>query len=143
MTETHKPGKATHGALVEGAERFDRLACAVKDNQLGRTKTGQKPSVTETFTLSPEDSWAKKYMTQCIGPVCFELTGDPPVFAKFTAPPATSAQTQGFRAAGPQETPNVPPSDRPAAGRVFAVPIGTAIGKPPRARSWLGRLIGR
>ncbi len=143
MTETRRPGKAPHGALVDGAERFDRLARTVKDNQLGRTRTGPPPQVTETFTLSPEDSWAKKYMTQCIGPVCFDFTGDPPVFAKFTAPPLASAQTQGLWAAGPQEAPHLSRNDRPAAGRVSVVPIGTAIGKPPRARSWLGRLFGR
>ena len=143
MAETGKSGKTPRGALVEGAERFDRLARAVKDNQLGRTKTGSKPPVSETFTLSPEDSWAKKYMTQCIGPVCFDLTSDPPVFAKFTAPPvAATAQTQGLRAAGPREPSAMPPGDL-TSGRVSAVPIGTAIGKPPRARTWLGRLFGR
>ncbi|MGA7675589.1 MAG: hypothetical protein WCA78_11190 [Rhizomicrobium sp.] len=141
MAETRKPGE--RGSLVDGAERFDRLARIVKDNQLSRTRTGPRPPATETFTLSPEDAWAKKYMTQCIGPICFDLAAEPPVFAKFTAPPVTSAQSLGFRATGPQKAPSLPPRPREAPQRASAAPIGAAIGKPFRAHSWLGRLFGR
>ncbi|MGC9954411.1 MAG: hypothetical protein ABSD21_09060 [Rhizomicrobium sp.] len=138
MAETRKPGG--RGALADGAERFDRLARIVKDNQLSRTKTGQRPPETETFVLSPEDAWAKKYMTQCIGPVCFtvEAMAEPPMFAKFTAPPV---QGQGFRAS--EVAQNAPLRRREAADRAGPGPIGLAIGKPVRARSWLGRLFGR
>ncbi|MDE2134115.1 MAG: hypothetical protein KGJ49_05910 [Alphaproteobacteria bacterium] len=112
MAETRKAG----GALLDGAERFDRLARIVKDNQLGRTSTGPRPPVTEAFELSPEDAWSRKYMTQCIGPVCFDPAVEPPVFAKFAAPVEAAANSG---------------------------PIGLVIGKPVRRRSWLGRLFGR
>ena len=143
MAETGKPGAAPRGSLAEGAERFDRLVRTVKDGQLRRTKTAPGPPVTEVFELSPEDAWAKKYMTHCIGPVCFavETMAEPPVFAKFTAAPEPSAQNPGFRPAGPAQSP--PPSGRDVTDRGGAGPIGLAIGKPVRARSWLGRLIGR
>ena len=142
MAETGKPGAAPRGSLAEGAERFDRLVRTVKDSQLGRTKTAPGPPVTEAFELSPEDAWAKKYMTHCIGPVCFavEVMAEPPVFAKFTAP-ESSVQSQGLRPAGLAQDP--PPRRREAVGRGSTAPIGLAIGKPVRARSWLGRLIGR
>jgi hypothetical protein len=143
MAETRRPGEAPRGALADGAERFDRLARTVKDGQLGRTKTDPGPPVTEAFELSPEDAWAKKYMTHCIGPVCFSLEAEPPAFAKFTAPPETSVQSGGFSVTGPKTAQNPPPRRPDAADRANQGPIGLAIGKPVRARSWLGRLFGR
>jgi hypothetical protein len=137
MAETRKPGE--RGVLADGAERFDRLARIVKDNQLSRTKTGPRPPQSEAFVLSPADAWAKKYMTQCIGPVCFSVQGEPPVFAKFTAPPEAAVQSRGLRAS--QAAQNGPPPRREAADRPG--PIGLAIGKAARPRSWLGRLFGR
>lgn len=143
MAETRRPGKAPHRALADGAERFDRLARSVKNSQLGRTKTDPGPPVTEAFELSPEDAWAKKYMTHCIGPVCFAVEAEPPVFARFTPPPEASVQSGGYRAPGPKTAQNPPPRRRDTADRANPGPIGLAIGKPVRARSWLGRLFGR
>ena len=125
------------GPLADGVERFDRLVRIVKDSQLGRTVL--RPSAGETFVLSPEDAWAKKYMTQCIGPVCFSVQAEPPVFTKFTAPPEAAVQSQGLRAS--QTAQNAPSPRWEAAVRPG--PIGLAIGKPVRPRSWLGRLFGR
>jgi hypothetical protein len=141
MAETRRPGEAPRGALAAGAERFDRLARAVKDNQLGRGKTGPRPPVTEAFELSPEDAWAKKYMTYCIGPVCFTVQAEPPVFAKFTAPPEASVQSGGLGAAGSAQS--APSRGREAADRAAPGPIGLVIGKPVRAPFRLGRLFGR
>ena len=121
------------GPLAEGAERFDRLVRIVKDSQLGRT--APRPSAGETFVLSPEDAWSKKYMTRCIGPVCFSVEAEAPVFAKFEAPPVAAAPGPVLRA--PARTMPVP--RREAANE----PIGLLIGKPGRRRSWLGRLFGR
>ncbi len=143
MAETRKPGEAPRGALAAGAERFDRLARTVKDSQLRRTKTAPRQPVTETFELSPEDAWAKKYMTHCIGPVCYTVVAEPPVFAKFTAPPEASAQAGASRAAAAQTGQNPPLHGREAAGQAGAGPIGLAIGKPVRAGFRLGRLFGR
>ncbi len=136
MAETRKAG----GALLDGAERFDRLARIVKDNQLGRTSTGPRPPVTEAFELSPEDAWSRKYMTQCIGPVCFDPAAEPPVFAKFTAPPEATAQNRGYGTAEPRRVRSASPKGREPAN---SGPIGLVIGKPIRPHSWLGRLFGR
>lgn len=126
MAEPRNPG----GRLAEGAARLERLARIVKDSQLARTKAKAGPAVTEAFVLSPEEAWAKKYMTHCIGPVCFEAPAEPSVFAKYAAQPSKPAASQGYST----ETAPAPPRD--------AGPIGLAIGKPPR-RSWVGRLFGR
>ena len=145
MAETRRPDKAARGALADGVERFDRLARSVKNSQLARTKAGARPPATEAFERSPEDAWAKKYMTHCIGPVCFtvEALADPTVFAKFTAPPEAPVQSGGAWAAGPQTAQNPPVRARPAPEPAGRGPIGLAIGRPVRRRSWLGRLFGR
>ena len=121
MAETRR------GPLAEGVERFDRLVRIVKDSQLGRT--APKQSAGESFVLSPEDAWAKKYTTRCIGPVCYTVEAEAPVFAKFGTP-ETPVKALPARPG---------PSPRQAAGE----PIGLLIGKPVRRRSWLGRLFGR
>jgi hypothetical protein len=143
MAKTRRPSAAPRGALADGAERFDRLVRTVKDSQLGRTKTDPGPPVTEAFELSPVDAWAKKYMTRCIGPVCFTVEAEPPVFAKFASPTEASVQTGASRTAGPKTAQNPPPRRRDTADRANPGPIGLAIGKPVRGRSWLGRLFGR
>jgi len=122
------------GPLADGVERFDRLVRIVKDSQLGRT--APRPNAGETFVLSPEDAWAKKYMTRCIGPVCYSVETEPPVFAKFALPPEPAAPGQVLRAPAP----TMHRSPREEGARE---PIGLAIGKPVRRRSWLGRLFGR
>jgi hypothetical protein len=145
MAETRRPDIAAHGALADGVKRFDRLARNVKNSQLARAKTGAKAPATEAFERSPEDTWAKKYMTHCIGPVCFtvEALAEPPVFAKFTVPPEAPTQSGGTWAVGPQTAKNPPSRGRPAGEQASRGPIGLAIGKPVRRRFWLDRLFGR
>src|SRR5262249_7760001 len=60
------------GALAEAAERFDRIVNIVKDQQLSHTQPGtavRRPE-SEAYVLSPEEAWSRKYMIQCVGPVC-------------------------------------------------------------------------
>jgi len=124
---------APSGPLAEGAERFDRLVRIVKDGQLARTKSGLKQPATEAFVLSPEEAWAKKYMTHCIGPICYGpiTAAGLPAFAKATGPLAELPRTHGF--AVPAKAPKATSAGAPEA-------IGLVIGKPVRARSRLGRL---
>ena len=145
MAETRRPGEAPRGTLADGAERFDRLARKVKDSQLRRTKTDPGPRVSEAFELSPEDAWARKYMTRCIGPVCFtvEAMAEPPVFAKFTVPPEASVHGSDPWRPGSKAARDSPPPRVEEAERASPAPIGLAIGKPVQRRSWLVRLIGR
>jgi hypothetical protein len=127
--------------LAEGAERFDRLARILKDNQLAKTrgKPAVTPPLSEVFVLSPDEAWAKQYMTQCIGPVCFTQAATPPGFAKFPAiPPQAPPRSSAVEARS--ERPAT--SGKPAA-RQPSEPIGRVIGKPVRPRSWLARLFTR
>jgi hypothetical protein len=143
MGERRKTGEPPRGPLVEGAARLESLVRSLKSNQLARTraKVGPQPPVSEAFVLSPDEAWAKKYMTHCIGPVCFPATGaDVPAFAKFPAKPASLATTHGFQAPAKAAGVN---SRNPQQTAIQAVsePIGLAIGKPAVPRSWLGRLL--
>jgi hypothetical protein len=127
--------------LAEGAERFDRLARILKDNQLDKTRgtPAVTPPVTEAFVLSPDEAWAKQYTTRCIGPVCFTQTATPPGLAKFPAiPPQAPVLSTAVEA-----KPERPRSSGNPAARRPAEPIGLAIGKPVRPRSWLARLFTR
>ncbi len=65
MSDLTKPG--ARGALAEAAERFDRLARVVKDQQLSETRSGPRVALSDTYVASPEEAWAKKFMTQAIG----------------------------------------------------------------------------
>ena len=140
MAEQHKSGDAPHGTLAEGAERLERLVLGLKDNQLARTRTkaGLQPPVSQAFVFSPDEAWAKKYMTHCIGPVCFPAAGtDIPAFAKFSAKPAPQAANQGFQVAPA----NYHPAPHKQTLQADFGTLGGAIGKPVRRRSWLGRLL--
>ena len=144
MGERRKTGEPPRGSLVEGAARLESLARSLKDNQLARTRTkvGPQPPISEAFVLSPDEAWAKKYMTHCIGPVCFPATGaDVPAFAKFPARPAPSATTHGFQAAAKTAGAGSNRSPQQAPIHTVSGPIGLAIGKPAVRRSWLGRLL--
>ncbi len=130
---------APKGALAEGAERFARVANVVKDQQLARTNSGARAADNDIYILSPEEAWSKKYMTQCIGPIC---TIRPTALGAAGLP----ANAEKAKAAGVEQafTAKEPPA-KPAGGRKAAKaetqPIGLSIGKPVRRRSLLGRLI--
>ena len=51
-------------------ERLDRVVSIVKDQQRARTNSGERSGESEVFVLSPEEAWSRKYMIQCVGPVC-------------------------------------------------------------------------
>ena len=133
------------GALADAAERLGRVASVVKDQQIARNQSGSRLPESEVFTLSPEEAWSKKYMIQCVGPVCtIQPTSDAaalllPRFAP--APAARAPQTVALAPENPlalkAESP-VRPSRKAA-----AEPIGLAIGKPVRKRSLIGRLFRR
>ena len=131
-----RPEMAPSGPLAAGAERLDRLVRIVKDGQLARTKSGLKQPATEAFVLSPEEAWAKKYMTHCIGPVCYGpiTAAGLPALAKAAAPLAEPPRTREFAA------PATAVKDKKTTFARAPEAIGQLIGKPVKARSWLGRL---
>jgi len=132
------------GALADAAERLDRVARVVKDQQLAETRSGPRIALNDVYIASPEEAWAKKFMTQAIGPAAMRLeppaapfcqadlarqglcTMQPEVLA---ASPVLARQTAA--------APEVRPAQESARGN-----IGGAIGKPPRKRGLFG-LFGR
>jgi hypothetical protein len=129
--------------LAEAAERLDRVVSIVKDQQLARTQSGVGPRESETFVLSPEEAWSKKYMIQCVGPVCtVRPAGDWALPIPRPAPTAPAAKEAGSLEFAPGATRPAKAGPGPrATGRPRPEPIGVAIGKPVRRRSWLGRLL--
>jgi len=132
------------GPLAEAAERLDRVVSIVKDQQRARTNSGERPKESEVFVLSPEEAWSKKYMIQCVGPVCtIRPTEAGALLLPRFQPAAPASRAAPSLAFAPQKAPETraEPVIRPQRAAV-PEPIGLVIGKPVR-RSLLGRLFGR
>jgi hypothetical protein len=107
------------GPLAEAAERLDRIARVVKDQQLSETRSGPRSALSETFVASPDEAWAKKFMTQAIGPATTTLsTPTPPGFIPVGQAPLAS---HGFVATAAAPAPRVP-----AAATIGELRPGTA-----------------
>jgi hypothetical protein len=139
--------KPRAGAFADGAERLGKVVSQVKDQQIARNQSGSRSPQSEVFTLSPEEAWSKKYMIQCVGPVCtIHPTADAAalLLPRFAPGPTTVAQAPQNVAVEPRVSPAskaempVRPSRKAA-----AEPIGLAIGKNVRKRSLIGRLFRR
>lgn len=132
------------GALSEAAERFDRLARVVKDQQLAETRSGPRIALNDVYIASPEEAWAKKFMTQAIGPAAMRLEPPQAPFcqADLARQGICSMQPEPMVARSVQAY--AAPEVRPAAALAPRAPqpIGGTIGKPQRRRSLLGRLFG-
>jgi len=127
------------GSLADGAERLERLIRGVKDRQFSEALNAPQPkSVSNAYAVSPEEEWSKKFMTAGIGPHDFKPVQMPAV--SIAAPsaalkPAPKALEPALAAAAPK------PAARKAASVARPGPIGAAIAKPARKRSWFGRLV--
>jgi len=128
-----------HNALARGAAKLESFSRDLKIKQ-GGGKRGT-PFVPERMTsMSPDELWAKQFMSQGIGP-CSDMS------VACQLPPAnTTFSLQGFSLARDGVIKTVEqtvPRPSPLAS-AHSGPIGSAIGKPIRKRSWLGRmLLGR
>jgi hypothetical protein len=125
------------GALAEAAERFDRIVNIVKDQQLSHT---QSPPVrrpeSEAYTLSPEEAWSRKYMIQCVGPVCtIRPTAEGALLLPRFMPAPPVRQASQIREIAPAPQPQA--VGRPGR-RAEPEPIGLLIGKKVRRRGLLG-----
>lgn len=144
MADLGKPvNTQSRGALAEAAERLDRVARVVKDQQLAETRSGPRIALNDAYIASPEEAWAKKFMTQAIGPAAMRLEAPPAPFCQADLakqglcsmqPEVLAAPAPAVRAAAPE----VRPAQESPRG-----PIGGAIGKPPRKRRFLGLFGGR
>jgi len=141
---TEKPnlsGARKAGMLSEAAARFDRLARVLKDQQLSETHAGARIAPPDPNVPSPDEAWARKYMTQAIGPASVPQAGG----AGATLPRLeTMPGSRDFALAADAHmsvgaaAPREPSRDLSA---TTAGGIGAIIGRPLRKRSWLGRLL--
>ena len=132
---------ARRGALAEGAERLDRVVNIVKDQQLSHTQSGPRRPESEAYVLSPEEAWSRKYMIQCVGPVCtIRPTAEGALLLPRFVPGLPVRQASQIREIAP--TPQVSAATRPDR-RAEPEAIGLLIGKKVRRRGLLGRLFRR
>jgi O-acetyl-ADP-ribose deacetylase (regulator of RNase III) len=137
--------KPRAGALADAAERLGRVASVVKDQQIARNQSGVRAPEGDVFTLSPEEAWTRKYMIQCVGPVCtIQPTEAAALLLPRFAPAAAAKQAPQNVEIAPQKQPEPLVAAPARSGRKAAMePIGLAIGKPVRKRSLIGRLFRR
>jgi hypothetical protein len=138
-------GGPRSGALAEGAERLGRLANIVKDQQLSRVQSGVRRSESEVYVASPEEAWSKKYMIQCVGPVCTVRPTEAGalLLPRFQPVPQAEAPVRSVVVAPVAAAPAAPEKAAKRKARGEADPIGVLIGKPVRRRSLLGRMFSR
>ena len=130
------------GALAEAADRLDRIVNIVKDQQLSQTQSGtvRRPE-SEAYVLSPEEAWSRKYMIQCVGPVCtIRPTAEGALLLPRFVPGPPVRQASQIREIAP--APQVSAAARPGRS-ADSEPIGLLIGKKVRRRGLLGRLFRR
>ena len=156
MTDFSEQSRAggARNALAEAADRFDRLARVVKDQQLSETRSGPRIALTETYTASPEEAWAKKFMTQAIGPAT--TTFSAPVVPAFAPQIQAPAVSQGLSSSIQPVLAEPSVAHGFSAPPVAAVPLAEATSFRPggdlrpgraiktarqRRRSWLGWLL--
>jgi hypothetical protein len=126
--------QGARGALAEAADRLDRIARVVKDQQLSETRSGARSALTETFVASPEEAWAKKFMTQAIGPATTTTLSVPTAPGFVPVGQATLASHGFVASAAPQN-----PGAVSIADMRLGAPASQAASKS-RKRSFLGWL---
>jgi hypothetical protein len=129
------------GALAEGAERLDRIARSARTQPTGAAPGSTIDDTSRVLAISPDEVWAKNYMSHGIGPKLetSTLAGMAPIahlvsMPKFVPPTELRQEPVVSKTAALIERPSI--DDRKSPG-----PIGARIGKPIRRRSWLGRVL--
>jgi hypothetical protein len=124
-------------ALGDGAERLARLARTVREQQIAEMPGAMRLAVSDVYSLSPDEVWSKKFMSQGIGP-----TPDCAAPGGFCPMPFEQVQIPQ-----PTQSPPIRPEPLASASPAGQIPlprggqIGQAIGKPLKRRSWLGRAL--
>jgi len=129
----NKLSNGPRGAFAEGAERLEKLASDVKVQQLSEMQS-TLPQAPRMSAVSPDEIWAKKYMSQGIGhaPDIIGVSGMTPM-------PHAAFVMKEFASPRPPVAEAV---KRPAITETNA-PMNMRIGKKedrPK-RTWLGRLL--
>src|SRR5947209_7637459 len=97
MSNLQNQGEGSRGALGDAADRLDRLERGVNYKQLSETRSRARVVLSDAYIASPEEAWAKKFMTQAIGPAPTNFTV--PVVPAFVPVGQAPLATQGFIAA--------------------------------------------
>jgi hypothetical protein len=133
MAEKARP----RSALADAAERLSQLARTAGERQMVERGALRFP-VTDVYSMSPDEEWSKKFMSQGIGPVP-ECAGEggfcPMPFTSFSSGPSESVEPNPAPAPVPMATYEAPPAERLAAPSGY-VQIGQAIGRPLKRRWW-------
>jgi hypothetical protein len=116
-------------SLSAGVDRLERVILAVKARQLAETHNAPvlKPA-SDGFSFSPDEMWAKNYLTVGIGPSARGSSASGTASFQFPEQPSASRKLQ-------------PPLARSPARATKPPTIGAVLAKPARRRSWLGRLV--
>jgi len=129
------------GALAEGAERLDHIARSARTQPANPAPGSPIDDTSRVLAISPDEVWAKNYMSHGIGPKLetSTLAGMAPIahlvsMPKFVPPTELRQEPVVSKTAALIERPSI--DDRKSPG-----PIGARIGKPIRRRSWLGRVL--
>jgi hypothetical protein len=127
-------------ALEDGADRLALLARTVKEQQIAEVMGRSAMPVGDVYSMSPDEVWSRKYMSQGIGPVsdCTAPGGYCPIPFPAKTPVAALAP-QIVTAAEPDVLELVDPMPEPVVAAPVGGQIGQAIGKPYRRRSWWSR----
>ncbi|MGD0192435.1 MAG: hypothetical protein ABSD74_16990 [Rhizomicrobium sp.] len=120
--------KPARSALAEGAARFDGLARELKARQIAENQGGTVSTDYVHAAVSPDEEWARNFMTQGIGP----RLDIQPISAVMPSP-AMPGVAFDFSPSPTRAVPQAAPETRGA--------IGTSLGKPAPRRSWLGRML--
>jgi hypothetical protein len=140
LSEQSRAG-AARGALAEAADRFDRLARVVKDQQLSETRSGPRIALNESYGASPEEAWAKNFMTQAIGPAM--TTFSVPTVPAFVPIGQAPLPSHGFETSIPR-TAGAPRKESASFRPGGDLRVGNALREQPtarRRRSWVGWLL--
>ena len=121
--------RSGRSALADGAARFDHLARELKAQQVNQSQ-GPTAPVYQPAPVSPDEEWARNFMTQGIGPR-LELPRAADMVPTLQMP-RMSFDFAGAAASAAKPGTNM--FEPPAA-------IGARLGKPVPRRSWLGRLL--
>jgi hypothetical protein len=126
-------------ALEDGADRLALLARTVKEQQIAEVMGRSAMPVGDVYSMSPDEVWSRKYMSQGIGPVsdCTAPGGYCPI--PFPAKTPVAAPAPQIVTAAPAPLEVVEPAPEPVIAAPAGGQIGQAIGKPYRRRSWWSR----
>jgi hypothetical protein len=122
--------KPARSALAAGAARFDGLAKELKARQIAENQGGAVSTDYVHAAVSPDEEWARHFMTQGIGP----RLDIQPISSVMPSPAMPGVAFDLSPSPAPAHT---APAIRPEPSG----PIGRTLGRPAPRRSWISRML--